>query len=171
VRVVITLVGVNIVLSVWKSHSECKNHTCAGHNYNRSCPNHTHSCVLKIQHVLAKIYINICMHACEFHKGRYLILSDSKSSIRAMESRKISLHTHPFVYECKQKCWQLTRSSGREVGFMRVPASHVGIAENERTDFKMRQATLGNMVYNAQSVARDLLPVAKQRMAEKLGSR
>jgi hypothetical protein len=37
--------------------------------------------------------------------GRYLILTDSMSSIRAMESRKISLHTHPFVYECKQKCW------------------------------------------------------------------
>jgi hypothetical protein len=29
--------------------------------------------------------------------GRYLILTDSMSSIRAMESRKISLHTHPFV--------------------------------------------------------------------------
>jgi ribonuclease HI len=30
--------------------------------------------------------------------GRYLILTDSMSSIRVMESRKISLHTHPFVY-------------------------------------------------------------------------
>jgi hypothetical protein len=35
--------------------------------------------------------------------GRYLILSESMSSIRPMESRKISLHTHPFVYEYKQK--------------------------------------------------------------------
>jgi ribonuclease HI len=51
--------------------------------------------------------------------GRYLILTDSMSSIRAIESRKISLHTHPFVYECKPKCWQLTRSS-REVSFMWV---------------------------------------------------
>jgi hypothetical protein len=82
--------------------------------------------------------------------GRYLILTDSMSSIRAMETRKISLHTHPFVYECKQKCWQLTRS-GRDVSFKWVPA-HV--------------ATLGIMVYNAQSVARDLLPVAKQRMLD-----
>jgi hypothetical protein len=31
--------------------------------------------------------------------GSYLILTDSMNSIRAMESRKISLHTHPFVYE------------------------------------------------------------------------
>jgi hypothetical protein len=43
----------------------------------------------------------------------------------------------------------------------------VGIAGNERTDFEGRQATLGNMVYNAQSVFRDLLPVAKQRMLDK----
>jgi uncharacterized protein YmfQ (DUF2313 family) len=42
--------------------------------------------------------------------------------------------------------------------------AHVGIAGNERANFEARQATLGNMVYNAQSVARDLLPVAKQRM-------
>jgi hypothetical protein len=48
---------------------------------------------------------------------RYLILTDSMSSIRAMESQKISLHTHPFVYECKQKYCQLTRS-GHEVSFM-----------------------------------------------------
>jgi hypothetical protein len=81
-----------------------------------------------------------------------------------MESRKISLHTHPFVYECKQKGWQLARS-GREVSFMWVPA-HVGIGRNERADFEVRQATLGNMVYNAQSVARDFLPVAKQRMLD-----
>jgi hypothetical protein len=31
--------------------------------------------------------------------GRYLILTNSMSSIRAMEIRTISLHTHPFVYE------------------------------------------------------------------------
>jgi ribonuclease HI len=99
--------------------------------------------------------------------GRYLIFTDSMSSIKAMESRKISLHTHQFVYVCKQKCWQLARS-GREVSFMWVPGvpAHVGIAGNERADFEARQATLGNMVYNAQSVARDFLPVPKQRMLD-----
>jgi hypothetical protein len=49
--------------------------------------------------------------------GRYLILTDSMSSIRVMKSRKISLYTHTLVHECKQKCWQLTRN-GREVCFM-----------------------------------------------------
>jgi hypothetical protein len=85
--------------------------------------------------------------------GKCLILTDSMSSIMAMESRKISLHTHQFVYECRQKCWQLTQS-GREVSFMWVPAHEA------------RQATLGNMVYNAQSVGRDLIPIAQQRMLD-----
>jgi ribonuclease HI len=48
---------------------------------------------------------------------------------------------------------------------MWLPA-HVEIAGNEKADFEARQATLGNMVYNAQLVARDSLPVAKQRMLE-----
>jgi hypothetical protein len=41
-------------------------------------------------------------------------------------------------------------------------------AGNKRADFEARQATLGNMVYNAQLVALDLLPVAKQRMLDEL---
>jgi hypothetical protein len=51
------------------------------------------------------------------------------------------------------------------VSFMWVPA-HVGIAGNERADFEARQATLGNMVYDARSVAQDFLPVTKQRMLD-----
>jgi hypothetical protein len=43
---------------------------------------------------------------------------------------------------------------------------HVGIARNESADFEARQATLSNMVYNAQSVARVSLPIAKQRMLD-----
>jgi hypothetical protein len=45
-------------------------------------------------------------------------------------------------------------------------SAHVGVAGNERADFEARQVTLGNMVNNAQSVARNLLPVAKQRMLD-----
>jgi hypothetical protein len=41
---------------------------------------------------------------------------------------------------------------------MWVPAN-VRKAENERADFEAIQAALGNMVYNAQSVAQDFLPV------------
>jgi hypothetical protein len=91
--------------------------------------------------------------------GRYLILTDSMSSIRAMESRKISLHTHTFVYECKQKCWQLARS-GSEVSFMWVTA-HVGIAGNERAAF---EADFGKYGSNCETEN-------VGRVAEKLGSR
>jgi ribonuclease HI len=45
--------------------------------------------------------------------------------------------------------------------------AHAGIAENKRADFEAKQATLGNLVYNAQSVGRDLLPIAKQRVLDK----
>jgi hypothetical protein len=48
---------------------------------------------------------------------------------------------------------------------MWVPA-HVGIAGNEWADYEARQSTLGNMVYNARSVARNLFPVVKQRMLD-----
>jgi hypothetical protein len=103
--------------------------------------------------------------ACEcFHGGacgdRYQFELDKDN--RIMKNLAAS---HPFVYDCKEKCWQLKRS-GREVSLMWVPA-HFGIAGNERADFEARQAILGNMVYNAQSVARDLLLVAKQRMLDK----
>jgi hypothetical protein len=47
-------------------------------------------------------------------------------------------------------------------------SAHVGVAGNERADFEARQETLNNMVYNAQSVARDLLPVPKQKMLDEL---
>jgi ribonuclease HI len=104
--------------------------------------------------------------------GSYLILTDSMSSTRAMEARKISLHTHPFVNECKQKCCQLTRS-GREVSFMWVPA-HVGIAGNEKADYEARQATLGNMVYKCTIGCSGFTSSRETenagRMAEKLGS-
>jgi hypothetical protein len=40
--------------------------------------------------------------------------------------------------------------------------AHVGIAGNEGVDFEARQATLGNMVYNAQSVA----PNREQRILD-----
>jgi hypothetical protein len=48
---------------------------------------------------------------------------------------------------------------------VKVPA-HVGIAGNEKDDYEARQNTLGYMVYNAQSVARNLFPVAKHRMLD-----
>jgi hypothetical protein len=52
--------------------------------------------------------------------GYHVILTDSLSSIRAMESRKICLHTHPIVFEFKQKIWELGQDN-RKVTMMRIP--------------------------------------------------
>jgi hypothetical protein len=54
---------------------------------------------------------------------RCLILTDSLSSIKAMLSRRITLQTHPLVYECKQLCWSLCQN-GIDVKLMWIP-SHV----------------------------------------------
>jgi hypothetical protein len=40
-------------------------------------------------------------------RGRYLILSDSLSSLMAVRSRRITCKTHPWVYESKQIYWDL----------------------------------------------------------------
>jgi hypothetical protein len=45
-------------------------------------------------------------------------------------------------------------------------SAHGGVAGNEMANFEARQTTSGNMLYNAQSVVRDLLPIAKQRMLD-----
>jgi hypothetical protein len=86
------------------------------------------------------------------------------SSIRAIESQKISLHTHPFMYERKQKSWHLAQS-GREVSFLCVPSAHVGIVGNETADFEARQATSGNGVQGTIGCSR----FAPNRKAENVG--
>jgi hypothetical protein len=50
---------------------------------------------------MALEHIQICP------RGRYLILSDSLSSLMAMRSRRITCKTHPWVYESKQIYWDL----------------------------------------------------------------
>jgi ribonuclease HI len=50
---------------------------------------------------MALEHIQICS------RGRYLILSDSLSSLMAMRSRRIRCKTHPWVYESKQIYWDL----------------------------------------------------------------
>jgi hypothetical protein len=54
------------------------------------------------------------------------------SSLKAMESKKLSHHTNPMVYACKQQLWDL-KTTGYEVTLMWIPA-HVGIVGNEIAD-------------------------------------
>jgi hypothetical protein len=82
------LVRAEIKPCVWKSLSACRNHTQVCRNPTHACRNHTRACenhtlraeitlarveitlgrvFWKIECVLAKIYLKIDTHACEFH--------------------------------------------------------------------------------------------------------
>jgi ribonuclease HI len=71
-------------------------------------------------------------HIHIFPRGRYLILSDSLSSLMAMRSRRIACKAHPWVYESKQIYWDLQQLN-YDVKLMWIP-SHVGISGNEVAD-------------------------------------
>jgi ribonuclease HI len=81
---------------------------------------------------MALAHIQICP------RGRYLILSDSLSSLMAMRSRRITCKTHPRVYVSKQIYWDLQQLNC-EVKLLWIP-SHVGISGNEVADGLAKQA-------------------------------
>jgi hypothetical protein len=66
---------------------------------------------------MALQHIQICS------RGRYLILTDSLSSLMAMRSRRIKCKTYPWVYENKQSYWDLQQLN-YDVKLMWIP-SHV----------------------------------------------
>jgi hypothetical protein len=72
---------------------------------------------------IALEHIQICP------RGRYLILSDSLSSLMVMRTRRITCKTHPWVYDSKHIYWDLQQLN-YDVKLMWIP-SHVGISGNE----------------------------------------
>jgi ribonuclease HI len=86
-------------------------------------------------------------------RGRYLILSNSLSSLMAMQSRRITCKTHPWVYDSKQNYWDLQQLN-YEVKLMWIP-SHVGISDNEVADGLARQAVESGTVHGQMTVAND----------------
>jgi hypothetical protein len=94
-----------------------------------------------------------------------MIVTDSLSSIQAIQSRKISYHTHPGIHECKQKLFDL-KNTGRVVTLMWVP-SHVGIAGNEKADLEARRGALSTDESGSQPIACDHFPLTKTLMKEK----
>jgi ribonuclease HI len=64
--------------------------------------------------------------------GRYLVVTDSMSSLKALKTRRVAPRTHSLVYEIKEACWWLT-NNGYEIHMMWIP-SHVGVRGNERAD-------------------------------------
>jgi hypothetical protein len=96
---------------------------------------------------MALEHIQICP------RGRYLILSDSLSSLMAMRSRRITCKTLPWVYESKQIYWDLQQLN-YVVKLMWSP-SHVGISGNEVVDGLAGQAVESGIVHGQMSVAND----------------
>jgi hypothetical protein len=60
--------------------------------------------------------------------GRYLIVTDSVSSLKALQTRKVAQRTQSLVYEIKEACWWL-QNNGSEIHMMWIP-SHVGARGN-----------------------------------------
>jgi hypothetical protein len=95
-------------------------------------------------------------------RGRYLILSDSLSSLMGMPARRITCKTHPWVYESEQIYWDLQQLN-YDVKLMWIP-SHVGISGNEVADGLARQAV--ETVDGQMTVANDHRILATQAMVK-----
>jgi RNase H len=76
------------------------------------------------------------VHIKTHSPGRYIILTDSLSSVYALESRIISPKVHELVYQCK------LNEIGYEISIAWIP-SHVGIGGNERADRLAKSAAIG----------------------------
>jgi hypothetical protein len=50
-------------------------------------------------------------HIRNHSPGRYLVLTDSLSSVQALQTRAISPKGHPLIYDCKEAFWRLSRES------------------------------------------------------------
>jgi hypothetical protein len=66
------------------------------------------------------------------HPGRYLVVTDSMSLLKALHTRKVASRTHSLVYEIKEACWWL-KKNGYEIHMMWIP-SYVEVRGNERAD-------------------------------------
>jgi hypothetical protein len=81
------------------------------------------------------------------HPGKFIILSDSMSSLRALQTRKISPKTHSLVYEIKEASWWPERH-GYGIHIMWIP-SHVGVMGNERADHLAGEAVQSDTEFAA----------------------
>jgi hypothetical protein len=64
------------------------------------------------------------------HPGRYLIVTDSMSSVEALQPRRVPPRTHSLVCEIKEACWWL-KNIEYEIHMMWIP-SYEGVSGSER---------------------------------------
>jgi ribonuclease HI len=101
-------------------------------------------------------------HIKSHSPGKFLILTDSLSSIAALQSQYISPKTHSLVYDCKVAFWILL-GIGYEISIGWVP-SHVGIGGNERVDQIAKIAASGAEFLETAPHSFDYVPLAKKRV-------
>jgi hypothetical protein len=100
----------------------------------------------------------------DHHPREFIILSDSMSSLRALQTQKISPRTHSVVYEIKEASWWLQRH-GYGIHIMWIP-SHVGVMGNERADRLTGEAVQGDTEFAAPVRRYDLPPLSRVRMLD-----
>jgi ribonuclease HI len=108
--------------------------------------------------------LHALLHIKTHAPGKFLIMSDSMSSIAALQSQRISPKIHPLVYECKEAFWVLHRL-GYDISIGWVP-SHVGVRGNERVDQIAKNAASNSVFWDAPPHSVDYLPLAKTRMSQ-----
>jgi ribonuclease HI len=97
-------------------------------------------------------------------RGRYIIFTDSLSSLMALDSRKISCNTHPCILQCKQIYYDL-QNSGHDVTLSWVPA-HMGILGNEIADEMAKNASSSENVSDIPPFPNYYKKISKQNMLQ-----
>jgi ribonuclease HI len=104
-------------------------------------------------------------HISTQSQGKYLILSDSMSSLMAMESRKFSYKSHPIVLHTKQLYFEM-QQSGRDVVLSWVPA-HVGVPGNEVADEMAKHASINGTLSDEPPLPNDFKKITKHHILQK----
>jgi ribonuclease HI len=84
----------------------------------------------------------------DHHPGEFIFLSDSMSSLRALQTRKISPGTHSLVYGIKEASWWLERH-GYGIHIMWIPCHVLGVIGNERAARLAGEAVQGDTKFAA----------------------
>jgi hypothetical protein len=95
---------------------------------------------------------------------RYLIVTDSSSFLKTLQTRKVASRTHSLVYKIKKTCWWL-KNNEYEIHMMWIP-SLVGVRGNERTDQLEGDALENGIEWHAPVWPSDFLPLSRVWLLE-----
>jgi hypothetical protein len=96
--------------------------------------------------------------------GRYFVVTDSMSSLKALQTLRVPTRTHTLVYQIREACWWL-KNNGYEIHMMWIP-SHVGVRGNERADQLVDDAVEKGLEWHAPVRPSNFLPLSRVRLLE-----